>query len=314
MTTSDAHGKAKTAKPRSGYGKERTRVGSGGSRTMSNDESSRRGSSRSSPYESRNSNSSRNSNQRKRRDDLPSAEDLIAMQPIPSRLPVQLTATPLGPGPTAVFPYQLAAPNPYGVPYAAAAAAPFALAPVQAASKMIKVSARSNVKSVAGAISHTMRSGDSPTIVATGSDSVNQAVKALAIARTYLAENKLDISCQPVFRDQSKGAISFQLTKCVARSKKASDDSNIQELKVARGSDPNAVAGSIANKVRANERVVILSIGPGSVNQTVSAVAQARLFLEQDAIDVAFRPEFVHIKLEDGERSAIKFVVLAQQI
>jgi len=179
--------------------------------------------------------------------------------------------------------------------------------------KVIKVSAKSNVKSVAGAISHTTRAGESPTIVATGSESVNQAIKALAIARGYLSENKLDISVQPVFRNQEKGALSFVLTKSVLRAKKAGDD-DIQELRVAKGSDPNSVAGSIANKVRAGERVVILSIGAGSVNQTVRAVALARRFLEGDAIDVCFRPEFIHIKLDDGERSAIKFVILAQQI
>jgi len=180
--------------------------------------------------------------------------------------------------------------------------------------KLIKVSAHSNVKHVAGAISHTTRAGESPTIIATGSESINQAIKALAIARGYLAENKIDVSCQPVFRNQDKGAMSFVLSKCEVRVSKSKVEEEIQELRVAKSSEPSSVAGSIANKIRAGERVVILSIGAGSVNQTVRAVALARRFLEDDSIDVCFRPEFIHIKLDDGERSAIKFVILSQQI
>jgi hypothetical protein len=63
-----------------------------------------------------------------------------------------------------------------------------------------------------------------------------------------------DVSCQPVFRNQEKGAITFVLSKGVLRGKRAGEDDDIQQLRVARGSDPNAVAGSIANKVRNGER------------------------------------------------------------
>jgi len=204
------------------------------------------------------------------------------------------------------YPMQGSMPSMSGMPVSHTSAGPSLMR------KVIKVSAKSNVKSVAGAISHTTRAGESPTIVATGSESVNQAIKALAIARGYLQDNKLDISCQPVFRNQEKGALSFVLTKSQLRPKKQEDET--QELRVAKNSDANSVAGSIANKVRSGERVVILSIGAGSVNQTVRAVALARRFLEGDGIDVCFRPEFIHITLDDGERSAIKFVILSQQI
>ncbi len=143
---------------------------------------------------------------------------------------------------------------------------------------------------------------------------MNQAVKAISIARGYLAENKLDVSCQPVFRNQEKGAITFVLSKGLLRAKKPGEDDDIQQLRVARGSDPNSVAGSIANKVRNGERVLVQSIGAGSVDITVRAITLARRFLEGDAIDVCFRPEFIHVKLEEGERSAIKFTILAQQV
>jgi stage V sporulation protein SpoVS len=36
----------------------------------------------------------------------------------------------------------------------------------------------------------------------TGQVSVNQAIKAIAIARGYLEENKIDLTVSPVFRNE----------------------------------------------------------------------------------------------------------------
>jgi stage V sporulation protein S len=177
----------------------------------------------------------------------------------------------------------------------------------------LKVSKQSNVKTVAGSISHTSRAGESPTCIATGKESVNQAVKSIAIARSYLEEDKLDISCYPEFRDEDKDAISFVLTKTALRPVKAPVDESA-ELRVAATSEPATVAGSIAGKIRGGDRVSIISLGPGSVNQTVKSIIVARRYLARDAIDICFRPEFVHLNMQDGERSAIRFVLLAQQI
>lgn len=45
------------------------------------------------------------------------------------------------------------------------------------------MSANSNVKGVAGKVAHTCRAGDAPAMLAIGSSCINQAVKAIAIAR-----------------------------------------------------------------------------------------------------------------------------------
>lgn len=63
--------------------------------------------------------------------------------------------------------------------------------PTPVSGRVLKVSAKSNPKHVAGSISHTSRSGDSPALIATGAISVNQAIKAIAIARGYLEDNKI---------------------------------------------------------------------------------------------------------------------------
>ena len=58
---------------------------------------------------------------------------------------------------------------------------------------IIKVSARSRSTAVAGAIAGVMRQHSSAEVQAIGAGAVNQAVKALAIARGYLERDEIDI-------------------------------------------------------------------------------------------------------------------------
>lgn len=64
---------------------------------------------------------------------------------------------------------------------------------------VLKVSANSDPKSVAGAIAAVMREQGQTEVQAIGAGAVNQAVKAIAIARGYLAPNGLDVVFVPAF-------------------------------------------------------------------------------------------------------------------
>jgi stage V sporulation protein S len=64
---------------------------------------------------------------------------------------------------------------------------------------VIKVSADSRTSAVAGAIAGVMREHHRAEVQAIGAGAVNQAVKAIAIARGYLQEDGLLISCVPEF-------------------------------------------------------------------------------------------------------------------
>ena len=66
---------------------------------------------------------------------------------------------------------------------------------------IIKVSATSRTSAVAGAIAGVMREHQHADVQAIGASAVNQAVKALALARGYLAEDGYDIVCVPHFVD-----------------------------------------------------------------------------------------------------------------
>jgi stage V sporulation protein S len=65
----------------------------------------------------------------------------------------------------------------------------------------IKVAASSRTSAVAGAIAGVIREHQRADVQAIGASAVNQAVKALALAKGYLAEDGYDIVCVPHFVD-----------------------------------------------------------------------------------------------------------------
>ena len=66
---------------------------------------------------------------------------------------------------------------------------------------IIKVSASSRTAAVAGAIAGVMRESQHAEVQAIGAGAVNQAVKAIVIAKGYLAEENVHITCVPSFVD-----------------------------------------------------------------------------------------------------------------
>lgn len=81
-------------------------------------------------------------------------------------------------------------------------------------------------------------------------------------------------------------------------------------LKVSAKSNPNMVAGAIAGITRENKEVELQAVGAGSVNQAVKAIAVARVFLAEDAINIACIPGFTEIAVEEESRTAIKFTIV----
>lgn len=65
----------------------------------------------------------------------------------------------------------------------------------------LKVSAHSNPKMVAGAIAAFLRESNTVEIQAVGAGAVNQAVKAIAITRGYVAPNGIDLVAIPAFSE-----------------------------------------------------------------------------------------------------------------
>jgi len=65
----------------------------------------------------------------------------------------------------------------------------------------LKVSSRSNPNSVAGALVAVIREQGYAEMQAVGAGALNQAIKAIAIARGFVAPSGADLSCSPAFTD-----------------------------------------------------------------------------------------------------------------
>ncbi|HHY14089.1 MAG TPA: stage V sporulation protein S [Thermoanaerobacterales bacterium] len=65
--------------------------------------------------------------------------------------------------------------------------------------EVLKVSAQSKPKSVAGALAAVMREKGIAELQAIGAGAVNQAVKAIAVTRGFVAPNGIDLVAVPAF-------------------------------------------------------------------------------------------------------------------
>lgn len=67
--------------------------------------------------------------------------------------------------------------------------------------EVMKVSSRSNPNSVAGAFAAVVRQLGAVDVQVIGAGALNQAIKAVAIARGYVAPSGIDLVCIPTFAD-----------------------------------------------------------------------------------------------------------------
>ena len=83
--------------------------------------------------------------------------------------------------------------------------------------EILKVSATSQPKSVAGALAAVIRDNNCAEVQAVGAGAVNQAVKAIAITRGFVAPNGIDLVAIPAFSEitidgEERTAIKFMVT------------------------------------------------------------------------------------------------------
>ena len=83
-------------------------------------------------------------------------------------------------------------------------------------------------------------------------------------------------------------------------------------LKVSSKSNPNSVAGALANVFREKGSVEIQSVGAGALNQAIKAVAIARGFVAPSGKNLVCIPAFSDISIEGEDRTAIKLIIEAK--
>ena len=83
----------------------------------------------------------------------------------------------------------------------------------------------------------------------------------------------------------------------------------METLKVGSKSNPNSVAGALANVFREKGVVEVQAIGAGAINQAVKAIAIARGYVAPTGKDLICVPAFSDIEIEGEERTAIKLII-----
>ena len=83
----------------------------------------------------------------------------------------------------------------------------------------------------------------------------------------------------------------------------------METLKVSNKSNPNSVAGALANIKKKKSKVEIQSIGAGALNQAIKAIIICRGFLAPSGKNIICVPAFADIMIGEEERTAIKLLV-----
>lgn len=138
-----------------------------------------------------------------------------------------------------------------------------------------------------------------------GAESVNIALKALSIARSYLKVDPtpMDLSLAPSL-DSSVGPDVLLLA--IKRAPLCNSEASAPEdrsFRVAGGTQPGALGGAIATKLREGARFVsVTSVGPAAALRSIKSIALAASFVEKDRLVLSVVPTFVDLKmLHEGE-------------
>lgn len=186
----------------------------------------------------------------------------------------------------------------------------------------VKVSARTNVKSIAGAVSKSLRNNEMIVATAYGPDGANHGMKALSIARCYLAADGWDLSATVVevlpdpamngpgrcfafivVRIQVPAKVGEPLCEAgVGRTEPlprfVRPEGQQTDMKVSGAGNAQSLAGAISKCLREDREIIVTAVGPASVAKCVEAMAMARSYVWNDGLQLAFFPGFEHIIMQ----------------
>ncbi len=85
----------------------------------------------------------------------------------------------------------------------------------------------------------------------------------------------------------------------------------METLKVSSKSNPNSIAGALANVLRDADTVEIQAVGAGALNQAIKGIIIARGFVAPSGKNLYCIPSFASITIDSEERTAIKLLIEA---
>lgn len=188
-----------------------------------------------------------------------------------------------------------------------------------------------NVKKLAGAISHSLRARGEINVRCFGSASIGKASKALAIARTYIGAQNLQLECSPAFITTKMG--DSELTGICFVTFAGEKNPGLKEIDVDKvktvlkvQADPEDVipedrkrnvkklAGAIAHSLEENKEVVVRCFGNSTLGKCAKAMAIARGYTAVRGVDMYSFPYFIVADMNGNERTGIAWYIHTNEI
>ena len=190
-----------------------------------------------------------------------------------------------------------------------------------------------NVKKLAGAISHSLRGRGEINVRCFGSASIGKGVKAIAIARSYIGVQNLQLDCSPAFITTMMGeneltGICFVTFASERQGKQDTKDSDIigkcKSVLMVKA-DPKDIsaedrkinvkklAGAIAHAIEEGKKTVVRCFGNATIGKASKAIAIARGYVAVRGFDLYCWPSFIVADMNGKERTGICFYVYSNE-
>ncbi len=181
-----------------------------------------------------------------------------------------------------------------------------------------------NVKKLAGAISHSLRAKGEINVRCFGNASIGKAAKALAIARSYIEVQNLQLDCSPAFITTKMGDNELTGISFVAFASEKMADKKVVDIEKCKSilmvkADPKDIlpedrkknvkklAGAIAHSLEENKEVAIRCFGNATIGKAAKAMAIARGYVAVRGVDMYCYPIFIVTDMNGNERTGICF-------
>ena len=185
-----------------------------------------------------------------------------------------------------------------------------------------------NVKKLAGAISHSLRTGGEINVRAFGNACIGKSTKALAIAKSYIADtHNLQLAYSPAFLTAKIGDSTLTgmcfCTFCQPKEREVDLDKVKSVLMVKadpKDIDPEErrikvrkLAGAITHAVEENKECVVRCFGNASIGKGCKALAIARGFTATRGPDLYCWDDFIVANMGGNERTGIAFYAFTNE-
>lgn len=188
---------------------------------------------------------------------------------------------------------------------------------------------KKNVKNLAGAISHALRTNGEIGVRCFGNDSIGKAAKSLAIAREYINQtDEIRLSFSPAFIESEVGGKSLTGINFCTFTTENSEGKEIDNVKSVlivkadnkdidvseRKSKVRKLAGAISHAVAENGECIVKCFGNRAIGKAAKALAIARGFTATRGPDLYCWSSFIVSKLDDGtDLTGIAFLAYSNE-